>query len=287
MGIYKPETPTYCLGDYVWYDNNHNGIQDGGETGVQGVDVTLYKDGTATGDTDTTDADGKYLFCGLGEGNYSVAFDKSSLPTDYAITTQDVGSDDARDSDANPTDGKTAKVEIKDSNNTTLDMGIRQVFYRLGDLFWIDANNDGVYDSGEKTIPDARIELLNKDGSVVAATMTDKNGRYHFDVPAGEYKVRFHIPQTMIEDGYTFDNIQKEGDDTNKVNGEGIVEVSAEVGSGIATQNLTLDAAIHCPCADVTSDNVDAMKTMANLLMSLFSLWIGILMLRKEERWFG
>ena len=35
-------TNSAALGDYVWDDANHNGIQDAGENGIGGVTVTLY-----------------------------------------------------------------------------------------------------------------------------------------------------------------------------------------------------------------------------------------------------
>jgi len=52
-GIYKP---TYCMGDYIWYDSNKNGIQDSNENGVNGVKITLNETGAIT----TTDSSGKY-----------------------------------------------------------------------------------------------------------------------------------------------------------------------------------------------------------------------------------
>jgi len=36
-------SPTVRLGDYIWYDNNQNGIQDDGEDGVSDVKITLYE----------------------------------------------------------------------------------------------------------------------------------------------------------------------------------------------------------------------------------------------------
>jgi len=118
-GIYKSDTPTYCLGDFIWYDDNKNGIQDEGEKGVSGVKVTLN-----TGLETTTDGDGKYEFCTLDNGEYSITVDTSTLPDNYKFTEQNQGTDDAVDSDINPTDGKSDTVIIQDSNNTTLDGGI-------------------------------------------------------------------------------------------------------------------------------------------------------------------
>ncbi len=114
--------PKASLGDYVWLDENKNGIQDAGEQGVEDVTVYLYDcNGTQLSST-TTDANGKYLFADLLPGDYSVKFD---LPTGYVFTTQDAGSNDAVDSDVNPLTGKTICTNlIADENDLTWDAGI-------------------------------------------------------------------------------------------------------------------------------------------------------------------
>ena len=56
------------LGDYVWYDINGNGLQDGGEPGLAGVKVTLrirYPNGTEIVMQTLTDSSGRYLFANL------------------------------------------------------------------------------------------------------------------------------------------------------------------------------------------------------------------------------
>ncbi len=70
------------LGNRVWLDPNNNGIQDGAETGIANVRVSLYRDVNGDGNpdgaaiaTDTTDANGFYLFGGLAPGNYIVGLD--------------------------------------------------------------------------------------------------------------------------------------------------------------------------------------------------------------------
>ena len=75
---------TYRLGDFVWADTNHNGLQDAGEPGVPDVPVVL-KDGTGKQlAATTTGPDGKYLFDKLPAGSYQVCFDRSKLPAQYA-----------------------------------------------------------------------------------------------------------------------------------------------------------------------------------------------------------
>jgi uncharacterized repeat protein (TIGR01451 family) len=127
------------LGDRVWLDNNGNGIQDAGETGVSGVTVTLTSggsDGIINGIGDTTittitNANGNYNFAGLTPGQqYQVGF--SNLPAGYQFTQANIGANDAVDSDANASTGKTQIVTLASGeNNLTLDAGIYQ---NAGDL---------------------------------------------------------------------------------------------------------------------------------------------------------
>ena len=64
---------TASLGDRVWVDTNHNGLQDSGEAGLSGVSVTLAGAGAdglfGTSDditrSTTTDSAGNYLFSSL------------------------------------------------------------------------------------------------------------------------------------------------------------------------------------------------------------------------------
>ena len=76
---------TASLGDFVFEDTNANGIQDTGETGIGGVEVTLLADTDNDGniddvvDTATTAPDGSYEFTGLTPGvEYQVEFTQPS-----------------------------------------------------------------------------------------------------------------------------------------------------------------------------------------------------------------
>ncbi len=96
-----------------------------------------------TGAETTTDGDGKYEFCGLENGDYSITVDSSTLPDDYQFTTQNQGDDDTTDSDINQTTGKSDTLTIQDANNTTIDGGIYEPTtptYCLGDFIWYDNN---------------------------------------------------------------------------------------------------------------------------------------------------
>ncbi|MBC7262677.1 MAG: hypothetical protein H5T63_11780, partial [Chloroflexi bacterium] len=125
------------LGDYVWLDDNGNGLQDDGNTGVNGVVVSLL-DGsgnpvrdangnpitTTTKNHPVTGNPGWYEFPGLPAGSYSVSF---VPPVGYGFTAPNVGSDDTIDSDANPITGQTHVVTLGPADSDqTLDAGLVQ-----------------------------------------------------------------------------------------------------------------------------------------------------------------
>ena len=76
------------IGDYVWRDNNRNGVWDSGEFGLD--DVTVYLSGPVDLVT-TTDANGFYLFKNLPSGTYTVTIDTgdSNIPAGSTFTTSD------------------------------------------------------------------------------------------------------------------------------------------------------------------------------------------------------
>jgi len=118
-----PDFPqTAAIGDFVWFDENMNGIQDVGEAGVPGVTVNLYDCAGNFIATMPTDANGYYLFSGLTPGDYFVEF---ILPTGFFFSPQDQGIDDAVDSDANTTTGRTiCTTLINGETDLTWDAGI-------------------------------------------------------------------------------------------------------------------------------------------------------------------
>lgn len=71
------------VGDLVWHDDNANGVREGGEPGISGIQVDLTTAlGTPVAST-TTDASGNYLFSGLLPGDYLVSF----LAPGWILTT--------------------------------------------------------------------------------------------------------------------------------------------------------------------------------------------------------
>lgn len=171
---------TASLGDHVWLDWDSDGMQDEGEPGVAGISVILLNaQGVATGQQATTDANGHYRFSGLTDVNYMVEF----VPPTGATFVTPNAADDALDSDADPSTGRTSLLILPlGSDTTTVDAGI--VPGVLSGAVYNDVNRNGVRDAGEPGVPKVTVTL--SDGQ---STITDAEGRYRFLVVPGTYTI--------------------------------------------------------------------------------------------------
>lgn len=224
------------IGDRVWLDipGGTAGVQDATEPGIAGVTVNLYRDSNGDGSisgaeattpfsTAVTDAYGHYIFNNLtaavGTGTlYQVEF---VLPAGYTRTAADQGTDDAADSDADITTGRTIAYKLlPGQRNLSLDAGLIQSSpagtSRIGDKVWFDADADGVQDATESGLAGITVTLYNNSGSEIASTTTDANGNYQFvQLAAGNYSVGF----SNLPAGYSFIPVWST-DDTNASNSD-------------------------------------------------------------------
>lgn len=74
------------LGDYVWLDENQDGIQDADEPGIPDVAVVLKDGNGQVIDTHTTDSTGFYETFLVEPGTYEVTVDETTLPDDLNQT---------------------------------------------------------------------------------------------------------------------------------------------------------------------------------------------------------
>ncbi|MGR3810437.1 SdrD B-like domain-containing protein [Jiulongibacter sp. NS-SX5] len=129
------------IGDYVWADEDGDGIQDGSESGLEGVLVTLeLPDGTFVAST-STDSLGFYQFANLASGDYVVVF---STPSGYEATTPNQGGNDEADSDADPATGESPIINLTPGfNENSIDAGftLQSVCYEITS---ITASNDNI-----------------------------------------------------------------------------------------------------------------------------------------------
>ncbi|GAA4848541.1 hypothetical protein GCM10023310_28430 [Paenibacillus vulneris] len=206
------------IGDTVWLDANGDGIQNDGNTGVNGVVVKLFDNtGILQASTVTASvydsvyrsvyaASGYYRFDNLLSGTYAVKFE---LPEGYAFTTKGAGNDKAVDSDASP-DGMTDWIALAPGQiNLTVDAGLRRdtnppAAGSIGDYVWIDENEDGIQNDKEVGLSGVTVKLYNNRDELLGTTVTGavygKTGYYLFDdLPSGSYKIKFDPPA-----GYEF-----------------------------------------------------------------------------------
>jgi SdrD B-like domain/Secretion system C-terminal sorting domain len=209
------------LGDYVWRDNNADGIQDDGESGIAGVTAKLYQNGPdgrpGTNDdilvgTTYTDINGFYLFTDLAASTgitnyYNVQF--SNIPDGFSFSRQTNsqsvsgisnaptgGATNINGNDVNSL-GKTGSINLT-ADNLTIDAGVNQGTPSgkgsIGNKVWVDLTGGtaNVQDVNEPGVAGVTVKLykdINGDGQITgteattpfATTTTNELGEYIFD----------------------------------------------------------------------------------------------------------
>lgn len=236
-----------CLGDYIWFDANENGVQDNGEPGVEGVLVELYNQNGEKITSTHSDEDGFYRFDQLIPGRYYVRFIPSS---DYVFTSKDQGDNDELDSDVS-VDGRTnLTLFVAGYCDLSWDAGLVPAPPApscLGDRVWFDTDNDGIQDVNENGMGNITVKLLDANTSnVITTTTTDNYGNYKFDnLIAGAYKVMFVLP-----DGYEF-TLKDQGNDNELDSDVGPTGVSGVINLGVSECQLYWDAGLYAELPDL------------------------------------
>ena len=194
--------PTYNVGNYVWLDEDGDGSQDVGESGIPDVRINLIDNAETIIQSVTTDYNGGYLFRNIFEGDYTIEVDYTTLKPGLSNQTFD---------SEGPLDHRSM-VSIGGANDFNQDFGYNysppsdtdnpgNVTGAIGDRIWNDANSNGKQDKGEVGIGGVEVELLI-DAGVMAMTTTDASGYYIFDnLPAGFYRVNVDastLPNTFL-----------------------------------------------------------------------------------------
>ncbi|MGE5621330.1 MAG: SdrD B-like domain-containing protein [archaeon] len=274
------------LGDLVWNDLNHNGIQESGEPGIAGVTVELFSCNNIPTMTvmasalqsTVTDANGKYLFSNLSPGSYYV---KVTPLTGYAITTRDAGSNDAIDSDIDPATGQTSCITLSaGESNLTVDAGLYGNTGCIGDFVWLDLNKNGIQDMFEPGIPKIKVTLYNcTNNCAIATEMTDISGHYAFkNVPAGSYYVKFTVPSGYeVSPALQGGNINKDSnpDETGKTACFNLAagESNLSIDAGMYPKLLTLACLGDYVWCDLNKDGIQNLneKGIPNVTVNLFA----------------
>ncbi|MBK8492563.1 MAG: hypothetical protein IPL49_17150 [Saprospirales bacterium] len=260
------------VGDYVWYDTNNDGTQDGGEPPVVGATMTIYNangtpvtvgaNGLPYTNTTLTNSSGNYSFTNLPPGEYYVVM-TPPVPG-YEAT---LGGTDDPDTDPSNTDNNGSLIGgvIRTQNfflvngtepagdgdgtngNLTIDFGL--AVYSLGNQVWNDPNNNGIIDGGESGISGVPVRLYAFDGvteipvgpdgilgtadDAPGGVLTDANGNYRFDnLPAGTFVVEVDTPT-----GLRSSTVNGGDPDTNPTDGDdnGVIVTGTTVQSNPVT----------------------------------------------------
>ena len=192
------------LAGVVYVDNNGTGHYVAGDTLLSGVTVTLSENGTTVATT-ITGSNGQYNFGNLVAGNYVIT---ETQPKGYGEGDDTVGT-------------QGGSLPAQDQIQATLSAGQNGAGNNFGEIsassggcggggtsnnylsalsgnVYVDSNNSGALNTGDKLLSGVTITLENANGSavhdangnLVTAVTTNYNGNYSFsNLLAGNYQI--------------------------------------------------------------------------------------------------
>ena len=194
--------PDYSIHGLVYRDGDRNETHGAGEKGYANQTVELRdKDGKVVATT-TTDANGAYSFSKLPAGDYTVKVVKDGALTDL---------DQTEDPDSTK-DSASGVISLSNDHRTETDVNFGYIANNsINGTIYRDGDRDGRKGDTEGRYSGVTVQLLDKDGKVIATTTTDKDGKYSFEhLPDGTYSVK------VVKDGALADADQT-GDPDNKL----------------------------------------------------------------------
>ena len=194
--------PDYSIHGLVYRDGDRNETHGAGEKGYANQTVELRdKDGKVVATT-TTDANGAYSFSKLPAGDYTVKVVKDGALTDL---------DQTEDPDSTK-DSASGVISLSNDHRTRTDVNFGYIANNsINGTIYRDGDRDGRKGDTEGRYSGVTVQLLDKDGKVIATTTTDKDGKYSFEhLPDGTYSVK------VVKDGALADADQT-GDPDNKL----------------------------------------------------------------------
>ncbi len=259
------------LGDTIFWDLNENGTQDWNEDGATNVTVQLYYDADNNGvydsgtdillQTTSTDSNGIYHFTGLWPSNYLVyVIPTGTLAGSYLSADPDNDGLPCSDPAATNCDG--AYGYDLDFNEVFLGADFGYVPPGvIGDLVWIDQNDNGVRDGGEQGIPYITVWLYSN-STLVATTETDPDGWYAFgNLLDGSFRVVVNTNDADFPTNrfaglyanYDYDGV----DDSRTTNILISIGVVTQIsGIGCSDCNLDVDFGYRFPGTNVLSGTI-------------------------------
>lgn len=196
-----PGSGQAIIGHLVWYDANGDGAPGDGEGGMAGVSVCATPSGGGAATCAVTDAAGRYRLA-VAAGSYIVA-PAAGVPAGLTATTT------------------VPRVVVAAAAQQMLqaDFGYRDAtgsqLGAIGNLVFVDANANGVFDAGDSPLAGISIDLIrdaNANGvwdgdepimatAISGSVLDAQGGNYRFaDVPAGAYLIHVSATNALLLD---------------------------------------------------------------------------------------
>lgn len=204
----------------VFNDGNQDNVQQGGELGLGGVQVSLYESGGNDPSKTTVSASsGGYTFTGLAAGTYRIEqtqLDEFAFSGSGVLTT-------------------TVAGYARSSNN---DFG-NHAAGTVSGVVWTDEDQDGRQEGGEEPISGVTINAYGASSVLVDTVKTDQDGQYQMqlaaDLPTAPDNFVFNSGRLLLQE-----------------------PASAVIGNGdFSRERIPLDASTYPANYDFTSGAMD------------------------------
>ena len=128
-----------ALGDFVWFDENLNGLMEGEEEGVQDVFVRAMSLSGETMASTRSDANGNYRLEFLPKDHYYI---EVQVPEEYIVTRSNEGNDEVNDSDIDGSNGpNTSQTYLVNPGEVVSSVDIGLVLRSLP-VEWLDIRGE-------------------------------------------------------------------------------------------------------------------------------------------------
>ncbi|MEM6718273.1 MAG: SdrD B-like domain-containing protein [Bacteroidota bacterium] len=230
FGIDRAVVVLYNISGVIWDDQNSDQIKDPSEPRLSGVGVTLFEDVNANGTLDTADISlstittsqtGAYQFTNVNLRNVLVV---PTLVTNATFTTPDIRAISSINTDA---------------INVDFGMKTASTLFQISGAVFEDANQNGVFDTGETTIDGLPVEVyvdvdlngvLDENIDILVAFTQTSNAGFLFQSPnwsignlvQAEILIRVVYPADTIFERY----IPTSDPDTGTLNPDGVSKLT-------------------------------------------------------------
>ncbi len=193
IGVVKPGSARI----QAFFDQNYNGILDEGEQGVAGIHVEFIRDTTdksiAKG---FTDENGNFFVPAIRQNSYRI---RAILPADGTEFTIRGNGDVASNNHFNQLVGRRESsiphIQINNNEETQIALGVARML-DFGGLVYIDKNFDGVYQRGEKLVPNVEV-IAYRGEQEIFRTKTNNKGEYRI---TGLYSGNIRLEFAPVKD---------------------------------------------------------------------------------------